>query len=281
MLRKSKFISFVTEICWLLMLEVKELTWRYNFLDYTDVDISLIAQEEMIWEQRFVCFAWPLNLRRMCFFPKWIFNSNNLYSFLQRLTQITCIPFYRGMAYAMYYKPKGQGIEPRCPDFETFFSKAIQSRITAKASNGQVITVSYAIESALVTESSAFSFNIQLTEPIAKSHIGSLEEQLSEKWTAQLSGTGSHLLFILLQNCNDYSVKQILHLNLYRISKLNISFQTVLLTQCYVISLYSRNHGSEYFRARRNDDNIRVGILGKHNTLISIKTDKDEKSVIN
>ena len=185
----------------------------------------------MIWEERFVGFTtfrkYCNNLLpgRMCSSVKWIFNSKKLNCFL------------RGMAYAMYYKANGRGIEPRCPDYETLFSKAIQSRITAKASNGQVITVSYAIESALVTESAAFSFDIQLTEPISQSHISILQKQLSEKWTAQLSGKiycKKHCPFYYRKNCKDYLIQQLLHLILSATGY----FLSFSISQCYAISLF-------------------------------------------
>ena len=35
----------------------KYLDLLFALVDYTAVEISLIAQEEMIWEQRFVCFV--------------------------------------------------------------------------------------------------------------------------------------------------------------------------------------------------------------------------------
>ena len=109
------------------------------------------------------------------------------------------------MAYAMHYKATGKGIEPKCPDYEILFSKAIQSKITARTSDGQVITVLYAIESALVTESSAFSFSIKITEPVVQNHIDSLETQLSRKWTDQLSGNDL-LKLIYLHLCNKHFV---------------------------------------------------------------------------
>ena len=93
------------------------------------------------------------------------------------------------MAYAMYYKASGTGREPKCPDFEYDFNKAVQERITARVSSGRVLTVSQVIESALVTQISAFSFNIKSVEPVDQIHLKSLEGKLSEKWTAQLSGT--------------------------------------------------------------------------------------------
>ena len=92
------------------------------------------------------------------------------------------------MAYAVYYKTAGTGREPKCPDYEYLFNKAIQSRITVKASNGRILTVCYATESALHTKVSAFNFNIKSDEPVTKDHLKSIGMQFSEKWTAQLSG---------------------------------------------------------------------------------------------
>ena len=100
----------------------------------------------------------------------------------------TSIFSFRGMAYAVYYKTEGTGREPKCPDYEYLFNKAIQSRITVKASNGRILTVSHAIESALLAKVSAFNFNIKSDEPVTKDHLKNIETQLSEKWTAQLSG---------------------------------------------------------------------------------------------